>query len=172
MNDADTYKSRLFLHYLGQAKKRFDDRAFTHKKIRLQLRALRKMGTESLKLHVDKLEKHIADAIKKEKNILTQQKEEELFHADIRNKMERLERKLGKYLGTKEARQRRIQELEEKVKHKTATKREQLHALREELKRLEKLYAAARRAKGVSKAKIKRIKERISSLKEKLAVIH
>ena len=169
--DGDKYKARLFLHYLGSAKNRFDEKAFARKKLQLQLRALRRMSTESLKKHIDKLERNIAEAIDKEKKIMTTQKGEELFHSDLRQKMERLESKLGRYLSTKDARQRRIQELEEKVKVKTRTKREELHALREELKRLEKLYRIASKAKGMPKTKLKRIKARIITLKEKLKVM-
>ena len=172
MIETDKYKARLFLSYLGNSKKRIDDKDFSKKKVALQLRALRRMGTESIKEHIDKLEKNIAEAIAKEKNIISVQKDEEFFHADLRQKIHKLERKLGRYLATKEARQKRIEELEEKVHRKTTTKREQLHALREELKRLERLYTSASKTKGISKTKLKSLKKRITAVKEKLSIIH
>jgi len=166
--DSDRFKARLFLQYLGEAKGRFDERELAHKKVQMQLKALRKMGTESLREHIDKLEKNIAHAVSKEKKLLTAQKDEETFHADLRSKIHKLERKLGRYLSSKEARQKRIDELEAKVKHKKETKKEKLHGLREEINRLEALYRSASKQKGISKAKLNKVKDRIAALKEKL----
>jgi len=165
--DVDLGKTKTLLLYLSLAKHKIDQREFAKQKLAAQISALKKISTASIKKHVVDLEKDIAEAIATEKKILTTQQTEDEHHKELVNKIDKLEKKLGKYLDTKTARKHRIVELDEKIKKKMASKREQLSELKESIKNLEKLYASAKKEKNVSKVRLKVIEAKIKKLKLK-----
>jgi len=112
----------------------------------------------------------VLEALKRENQIQTHQKGEESVHGELKHKITELERKLTRYLETQEARKQRILELEERIKQKFETKREKINALREDLKKLMKLYAQAKRKKA-DKTRLLRIEKRMDQVKCKIAVL-
>jgi len=165
--DVDLGKTKTLLLYLSLAKHKIDQREFAKQKLAAQISALKKISTKSIKKHIVDLEQDIAEAIKTEKKIITTQQTEDEHHKELVNKIDKLESKLGKYLDTKDARKHRVLELEEKIKKKMASRREQLSELKESIKNLEKLYAAAKKDKNISKVRLKVIEAKIKKLKLK-----
>ncbi|MEM4263895.1 MAG: hypothetical protein QW666_03305 [Candidatus Woesearchaeota archaeon] len=166
----DLGKARVLLYYLGRSKKKLEEREFARRKLETKIKQLKKISTESVKKHVEELERHIADALRKEKGILTAQMNEENEHKSIAEKIELLEKKLGRYLETREARQRRIKELEAKIKAQTGTKREEISDIAHQIRSLEKIYNEAKKNKKFPKARLSAVKRKIEILKEKLKV--
>ncbi|MBW3004840.1 hypothetical protein KY310_03330 [Candidatus Woesearchaeota archaeon] len=169
-SDVDLAKTKTLLLYLSLAKHKIDQREFAKQKLAAQISALKRISTKSIKKHVLDLEKDIVEAIETEKKIITTQKTEDEHHKELVNKIDKLESKLGKYLDTKEARKSRILELEDKIKKKMASRREELADLKESINNLEKLYSAAKKDKKISKMRLKSIETKIKKLKQKLKI--
>lgn len=167
-SDVDLDKTRTLLLYLSLAKHKIDQREIAKQKLAAQISALKKISTKSVQKHVADLEKDIAEAIQKERNIISTQKTEDEQHQELVNKIDMLEAKLGKYLETKEARKKRILELEAKIKKKMASRKEKLADLKDSIKSLEKLYSSAKKDKKVSRKRLKSIEAKIKNLKQKL----
>lgn len=167
----DPIKTRLILHYLGQASKKMQDREEAKKKLEIQLKQLKKISTNTLQKHLDELEKRIAETVRIENKILTTQSTEDHFHKEIKNKIEILEKKLGRYVETKAAREKRIKELEEKVDEKQKKKAETVSDIKEAINRMDKIYEDAKKTKAYSEKELESIRKRISILKTKLSAL-
>lgn len=164
----DPIKARIALHYLAKATKKAYDRENARKKLAAQLKQLKKISTNTLQKHLTELENRINETVRIENKILKSQSQEDHFHADLKRKINVLEGKLGKYMDTKEARESRIKELEEKMGEKPKTKHEVSLDIKESIHRMEKIYQAAKKSKKYAKKDLDRIRKRISSLKNKL----
>jgi len=165
--DVDLQKTRTLLLYLSLAKFKIDEREHARKKLAAQISQLKKISTSSIKSRITELEKDIRDALIKEKNIKAAQFKEEEYHKSLFDKIERLEAKLGRYMESKESRKQRIKELEEKIKQRLTSRKEKIKDIQDSIKKLEKLYAAARKDKSISKIRLKAIKAKIHILKNK-----
>jgi chromosome segregation ATPase len=166
--DVDLNKTKTLLLYLSLAKKKIDDRDMARKKLAAQISSLKKISTTSIKKRITELEHDIADAIVKEKGIKDVQQDEAQQHRELIDKIERLEKKLGKYLDTKEARKTRIAQLESKIKQRAQSRKEKIAELKVSIKNLEQLYSAAKKDKNVSKVRLKIIQAKIKKLKDKI----
>lgn len=166
--ETDLGKARVLLYYLGKSKRKIEERDFARRKLEIKLSQLKKISTESVKKHVEELEMHIADTIRKEKGILTAQISEESEHKSIAEKIDLLEKKLGRYLDTRDARQKRIKELELKIKSEVSTKREEMGDIAQQIRTLEKIYNEAKKNKKFPKARLSAVQKKIETLKEKL----
>lgn len=164
----DPIKSRLILHYLGQSTKKMQDRENARKKLEVQLKQLKKISTNTLQKHLTELEKRISETVRIENKILSAQSTEDQFHHELKNKINILEKKLGRYVETKEVREKRIKELEDKIGDKQKKKHETILDIKESLHKMEKIYEDAKKAKIYSKKDMDRIRNRIGSLKAKL----
>jgi len=166
----DKGKSSLMLYYLAKATQKQIQREIAHRKVELSIKQLKKISTKNLHKHIDELQGHVAEAIHREKEIQTRQKSEEEVHHDLKQKIGRLETKLGRYMDTQEQRKQRIQELEDKIKQKFQTKKEKIKLLKEDLMRLQKILQTARKTKG-DRARLNLIEERIRQIKEKISIL-
>ena len=166
----DRTKSSLYLYYVARATHRMMQRQIMQKKVELSIKQLKKLSTKDLHGHIEQLEGHIVEALQKENQIQAHQKGEESVHHELTHKITKLESKLTKYLDTQEARKNRIQELEDKIKSKFATKREKIVALSADLKKLMKLYHEAKKAKS-AKPKLFKIAQRMEQIKNKISLL-
>ena len=166
----DRTKSSLYLYYLARAMHRVMQRDIMRRKVELSIKQLKKLSTKDLHGHIEQLEGHIVEALQREREIQGHQKSEESVHAELKHKITRLETKLTRYLDTQEARKKRIQELEERIKNKFATKREKIAVLQEDLRRLMKLYHAAKKAQA-NKQKLLTIARRMEQIKTKISLL-
>lgn len=167
----DRSKSSLYLYYIARATHRVMQREIAHKKVELAIKQLKKLSTKDLHKHVDELRQNIIEAIHSEKQILTHQKGEESVHGELSHKIGKLEKKLGRYLETQEARKERVEELENKIKQKFTSKQELLRQLRNDMKRLTKLYNTARKSKNYSKSQLLNISQRIAHFKDRISLL-
>ncbi|MBW2969672.1 hypothetical protein KY319_00960 [Candidatus Woesearchaeota archaeon] len=166
----DRTKSSLILYYLAKATHKQTQREIAKKKVQLSIKQLKKISTKTLQKNLEELEGHIAEAIQREQQIQTRQKGEEAVHGALKHKITQLETKLGRYLETQEQRKKRIQELEEKIKHKFETKREKIQTLKEDLNKLTKMLQSAKKAKA-NKKRLERIEKRIKQVKNKITLL-
>lgn len=166
----DRAKSAMLLYYLARATHRVDERELARKKVDLSIKQLKKISTKDLHSHIEELEGHIVEAITREKAIQGHQKGEESVHAELTHKITKLEGKLGKYLSSQEARKTRIEELENKIKSKFESKKEKTDTLRQDLKKLLKLYHDAKKGKA-PKEQLLRIAQRMEQIKCRIAVL-
>jgi len=164
--DIDAQKTRTLLLYLGLAKHKLDQREHARKKLATQISQLKKISTSSIKKRITELEQDIVEALSREKKIKTAQFTEEEHHKELVKKIDKLEKKLGKFLDSKDSRKRRIQELEAKIKQKMSTRKEKLEDIKASIKTLEKLYTDAKKDKSISKMRLKTIQAKIKKLKE------
>jgi chromosome segregation ATPase len=171
ISKSDPIKSRLILHYLANASKKCQQRAFNRKKLEIKLKQLKKISTGDIQKHLDELEESIADTIKIEKKIVKAHRDEDTFHRELKDKITALEKKLSKYIDVREVRDQRIERIEDKIKQKQKTKKEFIQDAKESVVRLEKLYTAAKKDKKHKKTDLNRIKKRILKLKAKIKVI-
>ncbi|VVB81689.1 Uncharacterised protein [uncultured archaeon] len=166
----DRTKSSLYLYYLARATHKVMQREIAHKKVQLSIKQLKKLSTKDLQKNLEELEGHITEAIHREKQIQTHQTGEEGVHGELKHKITQLESKLTKYLETQETRKKRVMELEEKIKHKFESKREKIAILKEDLRKLLKLYQQAKKSK-VDRNKLLKIAQRMEQVKCKMAVL-
>jgi DNA repair exonuclease SbcCD ATPase subunit len=166
----DRTKSSLYLYYLARATHRVMQREISRKKVELSIKQLKKLSTKDLHGHIEQLQGHIQEAIHREKQIQAHQEGEESIHGELTHKITRLETKLGRYLQTQEARKKRVEELEEKIRNKFETKREKTQNLREDLKRLLKLYKEAKKHK-TSKQQLLRLAQRMDQVRNKISLL-
>jgi len=167
----DPVKSRLMLHYLGCAMKRQKEREFAQKKLKAQLSQLKKISTHKLQGHLEELERRIAETMHIERKILKTQTQEDRLHENLKQKINKLEGKLGKYIDTTEERRKRIQELEDKISKKTNKKQEVILEITQAVQKMEKIYDEAKKSKKYKTKELQSIKKRINKLKEKLKEI-
>jgi len=159
------------LHYLGHAMKRQKQREFAQQKLKAQITQLKKISTDKLQGHLEELEKRIAETMHIERKILKTQTQEDKLHQNLKNKISRLEGKLGKYIETTEERKKRIQELEDKISEKTKKKQEAILEIKEAIHKMEKIYEEAKKSKKYKPKQLQKIRKRINKLKEKLKEI-
>ncbi len=169
-NLIDRTKSSLYLYYVARATHRQLQREIAHKKVELSIKQLKKISTKDLQKNLEELEGHIVEAIQRERQIQAHQKGEEGVHHELKHKITRLDSKLGRYLDTQEARKKRLQEIEEKIKQKFESKRERITALKEDLTRLLKIYKEAKKAKA-DKHKLLMLARRMEQVKNKISML-
>ncbi len=166
----DRTKSALYLYYLARATHKVMQREIAHRKVELSIKQLKKLSTKDLHGHIEELEGHIVEAISKEKQIQAHQQGEESVHGELKHKIVKLESKLGRYLDTQDARKKRVDELEQKIKSKFESKKEKITALKQDFNKLMKLYSKARKAKA-SKEQLLGLARRIENVKAKISVL-
>ena len=166
----DRTKSSLYLYYIARATHKVIQREIAHKKVQLSIQQLKKISTKDLQKNLEELEGHITEAIHREKQIQTHQQGEEDVHGELKHKITRLESKLTKYLETQEARKTRVIELEDKIKQKFESKREKIALVKEDLRKLLKLYLHAKKTKA-DKNQLLKIAQRMEQARNRIAVL-
>lgn len=169
----DVGKTRTWLYYLGRASVKVKERAIAREKVRVAVKRLKQISTKNIQKDINLLERRISEALKKENQLLTKQKEEDLVHFDLLEKVDLLQKKLGRYLETKDAREERMKKLEDKIFRITQPKKFQIIELKEGLKHLEDIYIEEKKSGEHYPEdlldidnKIKLLKSRIKNLEE------
>ncbi|MFC1774928.1 hypothetical protein ACFLZN_01280 [Nanoarchaeota archaeon] len=163
-----TYKTTVFLHYLGRANKKLEDRALAKEKVKIALSKLRKISTKKVQKDLNVLEKRIAEALEKEQKIIAKQEQEEKEQSELLEKIDKLHDKLSRYLETSEARKKRIKKLENKIFEVTNPKRYKIMQLKEILFDLEKEYKDEKKSKNYSSKELSEVARKIDFLKQKI----
>lgn len=165
----DRTKSAMYLYYLTNAYLRSERRDLTKKKVQITLGKLKKLGTKAVQRHLDELESHVGIALGQTSMLSTHQREEDKFHTALKHRINALEDKFGKYLSSQEARKARIKELEEKIKHRFHTKKEQIAHLKKDYSRIFKLYLDAKR--GASEEQREKLNQRLELIRAKIIAL-
>jgi hypothetical protein len=164
----DTDSARLMLSYLGKALKHYNERDFARQKLNIELKKLKKVSTKSMKKYVDNLQHSIGEAIRKEQHILKHQKQEDVFHGDIKERISELEGRLAKYLTIHEARAQRVRLLESALATEQKSKGEQVSLIKKSLARAEQILKSVAKDKKQSKKDIAQTKALIERIKQKV----
>lgn len=112
----DREKSKILLHYLAKASRKWDERDLRHRKTEIAVNQFKKLDTERLSKELGTIEDHLQKALRQEKLLAEHQAKEGHDHDDIQHKIKKLEHKLTRYVQTEHARKRRVRELDLKVK--------------------------------------------------------
>lgn len=169
MSGYDIGSARLMLAHLGKATKHFTERDFARKKVKIEISRLKKISTGTVRKYVHELERSIGDAIKKEQRILKHQKQDDIFHGSITERIKELESRLAKYLTLHEMRAQRLQVLETALEHEQESKEEKLVLIKQSLAKIERLYRAACKEKRKhSKKQLAAVKRMIDAIKTKM----
>ena len=163
----DHLKAQTLFHYCAKSTARLVQRDFVKLQLEEQLNRLRKIGDKNYKKQIAELERKISAALDLEKTLKGHHADEDTFHRKLRDKVEKLDKKLGFYLKTKESRKQRIRELETKVMHKISSKTQKVNLIAADLKKLEKMHKELSKT-GKFKKKLQLVDKRIVQLKAKL----
>ncbi len=167
--DVDIGKTRLLLSHLSRASKKTVQREEAKQKLAEQVEKLKKVGKSKIyKKEIKKLEKRLADVLEKEEEILRHQKTREVFSRRAREKIDELEKKLSRYIETKKQREKRIAELEEKVRKKFIIEQREVEILEQQITNLERLFGKISGEKKYSKSQLEKVKKKIETLKTRL----
>jgi chromosome segregation ATPase len=161
----DSEKILLYKRYCAKSAQRMLDRDLAREQLKEQLDALRAINPKAMQAKIDELERRIAEAIEREGRLRTHHNLEDMFHRKLRDRMEALEKRIGKYLQTREERLARIAELEDKVAKRLSDRNEQVAALKAEVEHLERM-AEELEVESHHTRKIAKLRERIGSIKK------
>ena len=163
----DHLKAQTLFHYCAKSTTRLVQRDFVRLALEEQLKKLRKIGDKDYKKQLAELERKISAAIVIEKTLKGHHSDEDVFHRKLRDKVDKLDKKLGFYLKSKESRKQRVRELETKVLHKISPKSQKVSMIKADLKKLENMHKELSET-GKYKKKLQLVDKRIAQLKAKL----
>jgi len=167
--DVDVDKTRLLLSHLSRAARKIKQKEEARGKLAEQVEKLKKVSKSRVsRKEIKELEKRLADVLQKEEEILRHQKTREMFSRRVREKIEELEKKLSRYIETKRQRERRITELEGKIRRRFAVEQREVEILEQQITGLEELFGRISGEKRYSKAQLRKVKSKIESLKKRL----
>lgn len=163
----DHVKAQTLYHYCASATKRLVERDYVRKELENQIRKLRTIGNKNVQGQLIELERKIAAAIALEQKIAGHQTDEDVFHRKLRDRIEKLEGRLGSFLENREARATRIKELESKIVDRLATRSQKIAMVREDIKKLEQIHSELEK-QSKAKSRLQQIDEKIHDLKDRL----
>lgn len=144
----------LLLKKLAIAYKKQIDREIARKKIKEELKAIKKISPKTIRKKIDLLKTKINEALEKERKILTIQTSEEVAHAHIKARLAEIDAKISEYIRLIKERELKVKKLEEKIE-KTKAKEKEILELEAKLKALE----------AHAPEKVKELKSRLEKLK-------
>lgn len=165
--DSDKVQT-LFLRCL-LARKKFEEKKISRKKLVDQLESLRKVKINKAFQHeLDELDKRLADLLEKERTIVSSQKAEHSLNERLNVKIIDLEKKLTGYLDFKKNKIKRIKELETRVEKRIEEKARKAK-LKGKIEGLELVFNGLKRAGGFPADKLQKIQNKIKELKKQVA---
>ena len=164
----DFEQARSYKKYLIHSYKRFAKKEEALADIKQQVKKLKKMATPGVQERIKLLEQKIKASAEKEKELERHLADEMQYHTKLQDKITALHTKLDTFLATKHKRLKRAKELEEKVFHLLAGKREKLKRLKQDLAMLEKIHKQLQKEKKHPAHKIKKVNERIQDVHKKI----
>jgi len=170
--EADQEKTRILLSHLMRARQNVEGKAIARRNLKEQVDTLKKSTkAKATKEAIKELEKRLNEVLEKEEEILRHQKTREISGQSVRDKIHILEAKLSKYIEAKRQKDKRIIELENKIKKKFSVEKRQVELLEDQLVHLEKLFSRISRDKNYTHIEIGKVRNKIDSLKKRLTKV-
>ncbi len=170
--EVDPEKTRILLSHLMRAMRSVEGKREAKKKLDEQIEKLKKSTrAKTARKEIKELEKRLAEVLEKEEEIIRHQKTREISSMNIRERIHELEGKLSRYIELKRKRDKRVVELESKIKKKFSVEKRQVDILEEQLVHLEGLFGKISSDKKYTKSQISNVKKKIGSLKKRLAKV-
>ncbi len=163
----NSQKALLLLSRLQQSARRYQQREEARVKLTISLERLRRISAKSVQRYVDELEQRIALALVREQQVRHAQSSQEALHKGLAHKIDALGQKMDRYVRTRAAREKRIEQLERKIRAAFETRKASLAELRAMLRNAEKLHAAALRS-DPKDAGLKRLGTRLKRLRARI----
>lgn len=154
-------------HYCAKSTRKLVERDYVRQELENQIKKLQKIGNKDVKNQMVELERKIAAAIALEQKISGHQTDEDVFHRKLRDRIEQLEKRLGTFLDSREARANRVKELEEKIVGRLATRSQKIALVRDDIEKLEKMHGELEK-QNKSKSRLQQIDEKLHDLKDRL----
>lgn len=161
----DKDKAEMFFLYSLAAAQRLQHKEDAHKRLSDQLGKLKDLRLDdSVKAHLEVLERRINDLVKTEKGIARIQGIERSASDDIGERLTALDERLARYSKARSSRKAKI------VVPKRSTRKpiDKYAAIRAHLAILEKEYSKLSKDKSVSKLRMRNLASRINTLKRKV----
>ncbi|MBI4148492.1 hypothetical protein HY490_04335 [Candidatus Woesearchaeota archaeon] len=161
--------AQVYLFHVAKAAQKLAAREFAHKKLALELAALRRISTPSLHKHLKKLERSIQDAIVTEKKILSNQGHEDTIHSRLGSRVHEVSRALDEYVRLSKHQSGRTAELTKDLSVSDHARKSALMDIERALSRLERMYRVELQAMQAHKHRqlLHAIKRKVSSLQER-----
>jgi chromosome segregation ATPase len=170
--DVDTEKTRLLLRHLGRASKTVVEKDAAKQKLQEQVSKLKKLSkAKEYRKEMRELEKRLADVVEKEEEIARHQKTRDVSNKRMRDKIQELEKRLTRYLEQRKIREKRIGEIEDKIRKRFMVEQNQIEIIEEQLKGLERIYENISSQKKHTKEELAAVKSKIEKLKNRLGKI-
>lgn len=170
--DVDIEKTRLFLRHLGRASKTVLEKDAAKQKLQEQVSKLKKMSkAKEYRKEMRELEKRLADVVEKEEEIIRHQRTKGISTRRMREKIQELEKRLTHYLEKRKIREKRIAELEDKIRKRFMVEQNQIEIIEEQLKGLERIYENISSQKKHTKEELAAVKGKIKKLKKRLGKV-
>jgi chaperonin cofactor prefoldin len=163
----DHLKAQTMFHYCAKSTRKLVERDYVRQELENQIKKLQKIGNKDVKNQMVELERKIAAAIALEQKISGHQTDEDVFHRKLRDRIEQLEKRLGTFLDSREARANRVKELEEKIVGRLATRSQKIALVRDDIEKLEKMHGELEK-QNKSKSRLQQIDEKLHDLKDRL----
>lgn len=166
--DYDKIKAQLYFTHLLRASKKFEERHLAKEQIARSLQKLSKVKVnKSFQNEIELLKSKIDELVEKQASIVSDQSKRVSANSELKSKINLLETKLSDYIEEKKKKNKRIKELEDKIKAKQQ-REEIIGSVKGELEGMELIYEHLKESGELDPAKLKKIEARISLMKMKL----
>ncbi len=166
----DEYTTKEFFKHLTKAYNKYEERDKAKEKLdshieKVKLLSLdKKTPQKKVSQEFKKLEKQILDIIYLERNMLIRGEHKNISE-EVRERINQLEKRFDKYTDLVLERQKRVKEIEEKIKKRIGDSKK--ISLKNKLYDLEERYDELKE-KGAAKSKLKLLEKRIKRSREKV----
>jgi len=165
--DIDYGKAQTMLKYLSGAAKLYVLKDHEKQQLDGQLSRLKRMTGKNVERQLQKLEHDIAETLRHEKRLETEQETHDSYHTKLKRKVDVLDSKLAAYRESKKERETRITQLETKVRLGARDRARHAMFLKLDLAKAQHLANEAK-SEGASKEALWKMKKRIEALAERV----
>jgi len=167
----DKFKAQILFTHLLKASRKFEERHVAKEDLAVSLRKISKFKVnKEFNKEIKQLKQKINTLVEKQSLIIRDHHDRSDVNKSLKEKIVVLERKLGMYIDDKKRKNKRIQELEDRMKARQGQS-QALSALKGELEGLETLYANVKDSEHVTPKQVQKLEAKISELKMRLQTL-
>lgn len=164
----DKFKAQILFTHMLRASRKFEEKHKAKEELVGSLKKISKFKVNrEFKKEINALKSHIDNLMDKQSVILKKQTSGQGLNDQLRKKIHDLERKLGLYIEEKKEKNKRIAELEQRIKARQA-RQQAVGVIQGELEGLETVYANLRATGQLTPSQLQKLEGKISLLKGKM----
>jgi len=167
----DKFKAQIFFTHLLKASRKFEERHVAKEDLAVSLKRLSKFKVnKEFSKEIKQLKQKINTLVDKQSVIIRNHKDRSDVNKSLKEKISVLEQKLGVYIEDKKRKNKRIAELELKMKARQGQS-QALSSIKGELEGLETLYANVKDSEHVTPKQLQKLEGKIGELKMRLQTL-